>query len=154
MHPVHVYRVREDGTHEALRDDPTLPAARGHAAGRPPSGDPVGDGRTHQAPSAHVAVPRGSSSITTELRRKIAWAVGSAYAIKYLNYDTWPAQYARLAADRLIAIHGEPGHVEGVRALGLQVGCGVPPSSYRRGQMICTPISPPSPTRPTRAAPP
>jgi len=48
------------------------------------------------------------SRSTKELRRKIAWAVGSAYGVKYAHYDSWPADYARRAAERLIEIHGEP----------------------------------------------
>ena len=54
--------------------------------------------------------PRSSAdhASLTELRRKIAWAVGSVYKIQYIQYDTWPADYARLAAERLIEIHGPP----------------------------------------------
>jgi len=43
-----------------------------------------------------------------ELCRKIAWAVGSTYHVPYVPYNTWPADYARRAAARLIEIHGEP----------------------------------------------
>jgi len=43
-----------------------------------------------------------------ELQRKLAWAVGSVYGVPYVNYDTWPADYARRASERLLAIHGDP----------------------------------------------
>jgi len=49
-----------------------------------------------------------SARAAKELRRKIAWAVGSTYGVKYLNYDSWPAEYARRASERLLEIHGEP----------------------------------------------
>jgi len=55
---------------------------------------------------AGPAGPAGSSA--KELRRKLAWAVGSTYGVKYVPYDSWPADYARRAAERLVEIHGEP----------------------------------------------
>jgi len=56
-----------------------------------------------KASAAHVDVagPRA-------LRRKLAWAVGSVYGVRYAAYDSWPAVYARRAAERLVEIHGEP----------------------------------------------
>jgi len=54
-----------------------------------------------------AARPASAGSLN-ELRRKLAWAVGSVYGIKYQGYNTWPADYARRAAERLVEIHGEP----------------------------------------------
>lgn len=73
-------------------------------AWRSPPGDHLGMGRAAQASSASLAEPRGLH----ELRRKLAWAVGSVYGVRYVGFNTWPADYARKAAERLISIHGEP----------------------------------------------
>jgi len=76
------------------------PTARQQAGPpHPVRADPVG-------PVAMAARAEGGS--LKELRRKIAWAVGSTYGVKYLNYDSWPADYARRASERLLELHGEP----------------------------------------------
>ena len=91
-------------------------------AGRLRHGDPTAR-QAHPVPAHHLGRlgDRVEGSATTpglpaaarssgakELRRKIAWAVGSVYGVKYTNYDSWPADYARRASERLIEIHGEP----------------------------------------------
>jgi len=68
------------------------------------SRDQVGARRVDGAPSARVDVPG-----LKELRRKLAWAVGSTYRVSYRDYRAWPAEYALLAANRLVQIHGAPG---------------------------------------------
>lgn len=55
------------------------------------------------------AGPRDGEDLQKELRRKLAWAVGSTYRVPYVPYNTWPADYSRRAAERLVEIHGRPG---------------------------------------------
>jgi len=81
------------------------PGLRQHEpAGRSSPRDRVGVERDPPSAAAKVA----ADTTSRELRRKIAWAVGSVWRVKYQRYDSWPAAYARLAAERLIDIHGEP----------------------------------------------
>lgn len=84
--------------------DPTLPGAAARSRG--PTVTPLGSPQ----PLARVGSDKtpGSRTGDRELRRKIAWAVGSTYSVPYTAYNTWPADYARRAADRLIEIHGRP----------------------------------------------
>lgn len=74
-----------------------------HGGGLPaPIGDALDVDRRSTPAAARVDVA------SRELRRKLAWAVGTAYGVKYTNYDTWPAEYARRASERLIEVHGDP----------------------------------------------
>ncbi len=86
-----------DPTAHAVRE---LPAVNPSAPRRGPA-DPV---RADGQAGRRVAV----GGTLKELRRKIAWAVGTFYGVPYTHYDTWPAEYARRAAERLVEIHGEP----------------------------------------------
>lgn len=70
--------------------------------GGSPTGDRVGVGQQDRQ------TPAGMGLASKELRRKLAWAVGSVWGVRYSGYDTWPAEYARRASERLIEIHGEP----------------------------------------------
>jgi len=66
----------------------------------------VGTAASGPRPSGGAAALPGGGE--KELRRKIAWAVGSVYGVKYAGYNTWPAEYARRASGRLVEVHGMP----------------------------------------------
>jgi len=91
--------------------DPTAHAQEPAVGGpRPVPGDlqPVAPVGVHPpAPRRDPPSSKDHASLK-ELRRKIAWAVGSAYGIPYNKPDSWPFDYARRAADRLSEIHGPP----------------------------------------------
>lgn len=55
-----------------------------------------------------ISPPRGVPAATSELRHKLAWAVGSTYRVPYTKPNTWASNYARLASMRLVEIHGTP----------------------------------------------
>jgi len=81
-----------------VRPGATIPDQRG--ARRAP-GDTLGVGHGARPPAAPVDLGKA-------LRRKIAWAVGSVYGVKYQRFDSWPQEYARRASERLIELHGAP----------------------------------------------
>lgn len=113
MHEVHVFQGGVEVKHgQGNAQDP--PDSRGPReddaeAGSPP-GDYVGVGRARRVSAARMAGGgmAGGGAALTELRRKLAWAVGSTYHIRYAPLSSWPAEYARLAAARLAEIHGSP----------------------------------------------
>lgn len=120
MHPVRVIRVvdGQEVPYEPLQV-PTVDEEQGRAPadrpggarrlhqpeqeGGPPTRNGVGVGRQARPAAANVATPSDR-----ELRRKLAWAVGTVWGVSYTNYSSWPAEYARLAAARLVEIHGAP----------------------------------------------
>jgi len=80
---------------------PDLTSPRDHLAVGPPARHPT-------VRMDHNAPEHGDAASDTELRRKLAWAVGTVWGVPYSNYDSWPAQYARLASARLLELHGTP----------------------------------------------
>ncbi len=121
-HPTRLIRVIDgkEESYERLAAPEEEVEREGHPIGHPRTGDtgvrqPQPDkGRSSQRnvlgvghPPTAAAAEVGNGPLK-ELRRKLAWAVGSVYGVKYIQYNTWPAEYARRAAERLREIHGEP----------------------------------------------
>jgi len=94
-HKAHVFRM-VDGEQQALMTSPP-PAVQGGPR-------PEDEARAR----AQVRPPRGAPEATSELRHKLAWAVGSTYRVPYTKPNTWASSYARQASLRLVEIHGPP----------------------------------------------
>jgi len=105
MHKVRVFRVvgGEEVQYEGV-DASSGESTTGTERVVTTPGDVLGVGPGQRRSAARMAMDETPS----ELRRKLAWAVGSFYQVEYTSFRTWPAEYARLAASRLVEIHGLP----------------------------------------------
>jgi len=124
MHKVRVYRVDESGqeveivtTLAQAPDSLAHPGPLGdsdHARRRAAETSGLTLQQTEGSTGGGVGVAVGAGRPPTRveapnaLRRKLAWAVGSVWGVPYWRYDSWPAEYARRAAERLVEIHGAP----------------------------------------------
>jgi len=123
MHQTRVFRVDQHGQEveyvtllasspdeASLKDLEDLDSARGDPEG-PPASDRSADAspvRARLGVERYRGAPPARMEAPTALRRKLAWAVGSFYGVSYSSYRSWPAEYARKAAARLVEIHGGP----------------------------------------------